>query len=205
MDDGAPPGRFVLTGGAAPIDAAIHSGAKTTTVYRNVLQSLWILDEVDPWDPAGTGITRLTQSPKHFLADPAIASVLLGLAEEALLGGVLEPDFGPAYGSIAGRLFESLIGSSLQTYATCADTRVSYVRTRNGDHEVNFVIQKGRRVVALEVKLAPTITDADVRHLVWFRDQLGPALAEAIIVTTGPYAYRRADGIIVAPGALLEP
>lgn len=39
----------------------------------------------------------------------------------------------------------------------------------------------------------------DVRHLRWLSEQLGEDLLDAVVVTTGPYAYRRHDGIAVVP------
>ena len=62
-----------------------------------------------------------------------------------------------------------------------------------------------QRVVAIEVKLGRTIGDDDVRHLRWLREQLGDDLLDAVVVTTGPDAYRRRDGIVVVPAALLGP
>lgn len=44
---------------------------------------------------------------------------------------------------------------------------------------------------------------ADVRHLLWLREQLGEDLLDAAVITTGTHAYRRADGIAVIPAALL--
>ncbi|GAB7042074.1 MULTISPECIES: hypothetical protein [Catenuloplanes] len=58
-------------------------------------------------------------------------------------------------------------------------------------------------MVALEVKLASDVSDEDVKHLRWLRDRLGPDLLDAAVITTGPDAYRRADGIAVIPAALL--
>ena len=60
-------------------------------------------------------------------------------------------------------------------------------------------------MVALEVKLSATVSDADVRHLLWLRDRLGDELLDAAVITTGGYAYRRPDGIAVVPAALLGP
>jgi hypothetical protein len=60
-------------------------------------------------------------------------------------------------------------------------------------------------IVAIEVKLARTIDDSDVRHLRWLAGQIGNQLLDAVVVTTGPTAYRRADGIAVVPAALLGP
>jgi hypothetical protein len=50
-----------------------------------------------------------------------------------------------------------------------------------------------------------TIGDVDVRHLRWLQDRLGPELLDAVVVSTGPYAYRRRDGIAVVPASLLGP
>lgn len=60
-------------------------------------------------------------------------------------------------------------------------------------------------MLAIEVKLAHTIRDDDVRHLRWLKDQLGDDVLDAIVVTTGADAYRRPDGIGVVPAALLGP
>ena len=62
-----------------------------------------------------------------------------------------------------------------------------------------------RRVVAVEVKLSGAVDDRDVRHLLWLRDRLGNDLLDAVVVTTGPQAYRRPDGVAVVPAALLGP
>ena len=59
--------------------------------------------------------------------------------------------------------------------------------------------------MAIEVKLAASVTDNDVKHLRWLRDRIGDRLADVIVVTTGQSAYRRADGIAVVPLALLGP
>jgi hypothetical protein len=67
------------------------------------------------------------------------------------------------------------------------------------------VARADRRVVAFEVKLAPAVTDQDVAHLRWLRERLGADLLDAAVITTGPHAYRRQDGIAVIPAALLGP
>ncbi len=59
--------------------------------------------------------------------------------------------------------------------------------------------------MALEVKLAGS-TDRDAaKHLTWLRELPGDDLPDAAIITTGPYAFRRDDGISVIPAALLGP
>ncbi|WP_200828596.1 hypothetical protein [Mycobacterium sp. 3519A] len=47
------------------------------------------------------------------------------------------------------------------------------------------------------------MTDADVRHLHWLRNQLSDDTVDLLVITTGSNAYRRRDGIAVIPLALL--
>lgn len=183
--------------------------AKTTTIaYRDVLHSLWLLDPVEAWSPGAPDLGRLGQAPKHFLADPALACRLLGIDEADLADAALNRDpliagLGTGYGTVLGRMFEALVALSLQTYAQHSEAALGHLRTRNGDHEIDFVVHRGRRTVAVEVKLSASVSDADVRHLHWLRERMGEHLTDMVIVTTGPTAYRRADGVAVVPAALL--
>ena len=59
------------------------------------------------------------------------------------------------------------------------------------------------RILAIEVKLGAAVKDDDVKHLIWLKEELGPDLIDALVINTGPEAYRRPDGIAVVPAALL--
>ncbi|WP_237198278.1 hypothetical protein [Rothia nasimurium] len=48
-----------------------------------------------------------------------------------------------------------------------------------------------------------SVTDADVRHLLWLREKAGSSVTNLVVVTTGSQAYRRQDGVAVVPLALL--
>ncbi|WP_295694958.1 DUF4143 domain-containing protein [Lapillicoccus sp.] len=171
--------------------------AKTTTIaYRDHLTALWLLDPVPGWSPSRNPMTRLQQAPKHQLADPALAARLLNLSAATLATAV-----GAA---MAGPLFESLATLTVRVAAQAAEARVGHLRTRNGDHEVDLVVEgPDGQVVGIEVKLAAAVTDRDVRHLHWLREQLPDQVVDLVIVTTGTTAYRRRDGVAVVPLALL--
>ncbi|MGI8807890.1 MAG: DUF4143 domain-containing protein, partial [Acidimicrobiales bacterium] len=148
---------------------------------------------------------RLVAAPKHHLADPALAARLVGVDAGALLRGE-GPTLIRRDGSFLGALFESLATLSVRVFAQAGEARVSHFRTKGGDREVDLIVARGdQRVVGIEVKLSETVGDQDVRHLVWLREKVGEDLADAVVVTTGRYAYRRPDGIGVVPLALLGP
>lgn len=150
-------------------------------------------------------MTRLGQAPKHHLADPALAARLLGLGTDALLGGKGEPRR-PQAGSIMGMLFESLATLCVRVAAQVAEADIAHLRTRNGDHEVDLVgVRPDGGVVGVEVKLAAVVSDSDGKHLRWLRDRLGWRFVDGLIITAGPTAYRRRDGIAVVPLALFGP
>lgn len=178
--------------------------AKTTTMtYRDVLAQLWMLDPVPAFTTTGNQFRRLAAAPKHHLADPALAARLLDLGVDDLRGRAGSPRPGP---EMLGPLFESLVTLSVRSYAHAAGMRISHLRTRDGDREVDLIVEgRAGAILALEVKLSASVDDSDVRHLRWLRKQLGDRLLDAAVITTGPAAYRRPDGIAVIPAGLLGP
>lgn len=176
-----------------------------TQPYLDVLQRLWILEPVPPWLPTRNYVTRLASAPKHQLVDPALAARLLKVDIDALLERRTTPVPAPRHGVLIGALFESLVTLSVRVYAQAAEGSVLHMRTRGpGEHEVDLIVERpDGRVLAIESKLTRMVGDDDVRQLLWLRDQVGPDLVDMVIITTGPTAYRRRDGVAVIPLALL--
>ena len=177
----------------------------TTQPYRDVLERLWILDPVPAWLPTRNRLARLSSPAKHHLADPALAAHLLQVDAEALLHARPASPPIPRDGTLLGALFESLVTLCVRVYAQASEARIGHLRTWSGDREVDLIVERGTQLLAIEVKLSQTVADRDVRHLLWLRDALGENLTDTIIITSGPAAYRRPDGIAVIPAALLGP
>lgn len=173
--------------------------AKSTVIpYREALERLWILEPLEAWLPSHSSLSRLTQTPTHHLADPALAARLLGVDAPRLLSG--------ATGTLLGALFESLATLSVRVFAQAALARVAHFRTRGGEREIDLIVEAdGGRVIAIEVKLSATVDEDDLRHLRWLARTIGDDLIDAVVLTTGTTAYRRPDGIGVVPLALLGP
>jgi len=176
----------------------------TAIAYRDTLTRLWILDQVPAWLPTRSPMTALAQAPKHFLADPALAARLLGVGAGRL---VTQPNPGKVVvgdGPLLGRLFENLVALTVQVHAQTRGARVAHLRTLRGDHEIDFIVERDDgKVLAVEAKLTNVPSDRDAKHLNWLAAQIGDALVDAVILTAGTFAYRRADGVAVVPLSLL--
>lgn len=193
--------RDAATGGEADKPART-----TVTPYRDVLERLYVLDPLPGWKPTRSHIGRLTEPPKHHLADPALATSLLGLTSEGLLAGDEPATVVPRDGTFLGALFESLVTQSMRVYAQAAEATVGHMRTYAGEREIDLIVERGDgRVVAVEVKLTAVPSDGDVAALQWLGERLGDDLLDTVVVTTGSEAYRRPDGVAVVPAALLGP
>ena len=177
----------------------------TADSYREHLTRMFLLDPLPAWQPTFSPLKRLTYGAKHHLVDPALAARLIGIERAGLLVGKGDRvSAGP--GSWLGALFESLVTQSVRVYAEARDATVGHLRTSSGEREVDLIVSGADgRIVGMEVKLADTVTDADVRHLLWLKRQMGERVAELVVVNTGRFAYRRPDGIAVVPLALLGP
>lgn len=177
----------------------------TVGAYRDHLQRIFVLDPIPAWIPTFNPIKKLTKTPKHHLVDPGLAARLVGVGRDGLLHG--EGDrVARGTGTWLGALFESLAAQSVRVYAQATGATTNHLRLANNEREIDLIVEgEDRRVVAMEVKLAPTVSDHDVRHLHWLRRELGERVADLVVLTTGDQAYRRRDGVAVVPLALLGP
>lgn len=184
-----------------------HKPSKNATqAYRDALARVWVLDEVPAWIPSNNRLNELGQAPKHHLADPALAAQLLGVQAETLLAGKSAGPTIPRDGTLLGALFESLVTLCVRVYAAHLEAKLGHLRTARGRHEIDLIVERADGgVVAIEVKLAQIVDDDDTKHLTWLEQRLGEGVLDRLIITTGPKAYRRRDGVAVVPLALLGP
>ncbi len=190
---------------AATGHSAITPTRVTAAVYSELLLALRILDPLPAWTTSNNHLRALASAPKHHLTDPALAARLLRRGEHHLLSGD-EPTGLIGDRPLLGRLFESLVAQSVRTYAQAIGADVFHLRTKAGRQEIDLILETSDGgIIAIEVKLAGDVTNRDVRHLHWLRDRIGSRLIDAVVVNTGPSAYRRPDGVAVIPLAILGP
>lgn len=181
---------------AATPNESAKPGKKATTKYREKLSEIWVLDPLPAWNFAAHPFPRISQGDTHFLADPALAMRLLGLSERSLTL--------PRNASILAALFEALAVLTVRVAAESHFSRVGKFRTRNGDREIDIIVEsQDGAIIPIEVKLAHTPSADDARHLLWLKRKLPEAVVDTVILSTGNHAYRRPDGVAVIPLSLL--
>ena len=178
----------------------------TVTAWRDALTQTMLLDPVPAWMPTGPDAPgRLTSSPRLYLADPALAAAACQITSRHLLRGQTAP-VQPVEGTWLAALFSSLVTMSVRTYAEAHGWNVSHLRTKRGTHDIPLIIElDGSRVLAGAITTSPDPSDRDTADLTWLADTMPRKVAGTFVITTGPAAYRRDDGVAIIPLALLAP
>lgn len=165
---------------------------RTASAYDDLLVALGISAPIPAW--ATNELKRLTRAPKRHLADPALAVPLLGVDQTSVLRD----------GERQGRLFETFVALHLRALAAAARTPSALYHLRTDGREIDVVLERpDRRVIAIEVKAKAAVTARDAASLRWLREQLGDQVAAALIIHTGPRAFRIDPDIIAVPLAVL--
>ena len=188
---------------AASAELGSTPARASVAAYTDLLVALRILDPLDAWSPSFNTFSRIGGAPKHHLVDPALAVVLLGQSKRTLLAGSDSGVAGLERGALLGNLFESLAAMSIRTYAQAMFAPVAHLRTHQGRHEVDFIVEHDGGIVGIEVKLSAAIDSHDVGQLVDLRTRVSSRWIDGLVLTTGTDAYRRTDGIAVVPLGLL--
>jgi uncharacterized protein len=159
----------------------------TTHRYIRLLEVSGIIGRIPAYSVNRT--KRLVKSPKVFYVDPAIAIFLSGYFDQASLAGSRE----------LGGFFETMVGHHLRSLCEGMTPRgtLNYWRTTNG-HEVDFVIEHGRRLLAFEVKLTSRPTVHDIKHLLQFLDEY-PETVRGVLVHNGDKVYHLHSKVIAVP------
>ena len=185
--------RDVEGGGEAVRDSTIAG-------YLAALERLFVVENQPPFAVHLRSRSRLRTAPKRHFVDPSLAVAALRAGPDALRRD-------PGY---LGLLFESLVVRDLRIYAAAHDAEVSHYRDNTG-LEVDAIVETADGAwLPVEAKLGGTqAVEAAAATLLKFRDHVDTSRMGAppglLVVTATGYAYRRPDGVTVAPVGALGP
>jgi predicted AAA+ superfamily ATPase len=163
----------------------------TTHRYLNLLETTHLFDRLPAFTASRT--TRLLKSPKAFFNDPALAVFLSGYFDLDDLRKSRE------YGSY----FETFVYHHLRilTRLMTPSARLYFWRTIEGN-EVDFVLEHGRRLLAIEVKLGDNLGYRDAAGLRLFLEK-HPKTSGGLIIYGGKEIKRLDEKIVAIPWALV--
>lgn len=160
----------------------------TIREYVTLLERVFAVVETPAW--SSTAMKRLVKAPKLHVADTGVATAVLGMKAQDLT------EDRPRY----GRLLESFVANELMRMASFDDepTRFSHWRDKDG-YEVDVVLQRGTRLVGIEVKAAWTVRESDFRGLRRLRNALGSRFVCGIVLHDGEALVPFGDRLWAVP------
>ena len=152
----------------------------TVQRHLNLLEASFQLVRLAPF--AVNRTRRLVKSPKLYWSDPALAR---------RLGGA---------GPVTGELLENLVLADLLVWrdGQAPAPEVLFWRTTT-DREVDFVVESGNRLLAIEVKATSNPGYRQTTGLRLLRAEYPERFAGGLLLHGGPDVQWMADGILAVP------
>lgn len=168
-------------------------GIAQTTLrrYYALLRAVYLLDEIPAWSTRDT--QKIARSPKTMLNDSGLAAHLLHF--DADRSAPVDPI------GIAGRLTEAFVLGELRRQIAWSHERptLRHFRSHAGA-EVDAILEaRGGRVVGIEVKLAASLSNRDLRGLRALKEASGRRFVRGIVLYTGSERVAFADDIFAMP------
>lgn len=161
----------------------------TALDYDRLLTNLFVVDALPAW--TSNRLSRLIQTPKRYLVDPALLAAALRLDRGAVMRD----------GDLLGRVLDTFVLAQLRPEVELSERRprLYHVREKNGRREIDLLGEMGLGVVAVEVKATAAPGSDDAAHLRYLRDQLGDRFLGGAVLHTGPRAFALSERIFALP------
>jgi predicted AAA+ superfamily ATPase len=176
-------------------EIARDAGVPQATAHRwlNLLETSFQIIRIPAY--AANRTKRLIKTPKLYFGDLGLGAHLadLGTAEDI------------AASPAAGAFFENVLLAELVAWkeSTAQAFEICYWRTHTG-HEVDFVIERGRSLLPLEMKVASRATSSDARNLEEFLREYPKLASWGGLIYGGREVFKISERILAIPlGALL--
>lgn len=175
--------------------------SKTFDDYLEALRDLYILDDMNAWNPNIRSKTSIRSTPTRHFVDTSIACRALNIGPDDLMNDL----------ESFGLLFEDMAVRDLQVYASTLGGEVRHYRDNAGLECDAVVHLENGQWGAIEIKLGGNeLIETAANSLKTLRDkileksdELAPSFLMVLTAVGG--AYKRDDGILVVPINFLKP
>lgn len=174
--------------------------SETISSYIKALKSIFVVEDVEAWNPNLRSKTAIRSSDTRYFTDPSIATAALGMGPNDLINDL----------NTFGLVFETLCIRDLRVYAEANEGKVFHYRDKNG-LECDAVIHLRNGSYGLvEIKLGGDhLISQGVKTLKALSKKIDTEKMKApsflmVLTAVGDYAYRREDGVYVVPVGSLK-
>lgn len=174
--------------------------ADTVYSYISALEKIFVIEEMEAWNPDLRSKTAIRTSNTRYFVDPSIAAAALGLGPQDLIADL----------NTFGLLFETMCIRDLRVFADALNGKVYHFRDKT-ELECDAVVHLRNSSYGLvEVKLGgDKLIEEGAKTLKKLRDKIDTTKMKApsflmVLIGVGDYAYRRQDGVYVVPIGCLK-
>ena len=173
---------------------------RTISDYMNVLKKLYIIEEIEAWNPNIRSKTAIRTSPKKSMIDPSLAVAALGCSKEDIMLDV----------KTYGLLFENLVNRDLSVYVNSIGGNLKHYRDRYGLECDNVIHFNDGRYALIEIKLSGSKIKEAEEHLLTLNKLILESSQnlkqpEFLMIITGTdMAYTTEKGVLVVPIGCLK-
>lgn len=178
-----------------------HADVSERTImdYLGVLKRLFIIEEIESWNPNIRSKTSIRSAPKKSMVDPSIATAALECSPEELMMDI----------KTYGLLFENLVNRDLSVYVNKIGGYINHFRDRFGLECDNVIHLNNGKYALVEVKLSGSKIKEAEEHLLKLKALINEnkKLREPeflMIITATDLAYTTEAGIHVVPIGCLK-
>lgn len=174
----------------------------TDTVYSyiNALQKIFVIEEMEAWNPNLRSKTAIRTSNTRYFVDPSIAVAALGLGPRDLIEDL----------NTFGLFFETMCIRDLRVFADALNGKVYHFRDKTGLECDAVVHLRNGSYGLIEVKLGgDKLIEEGADNLKTLKNKIDITKMKApsflmVLIGVGDYAYRRQDGVYVVPIGCLK-
>ena len=174
----------------------------TDTVYSyiNALQKIFVIEEMEAWNPNLRSKTAIRTSNTRYFVDPSIAVAALGLGPQDLIGDL----------NTFGLFFETMCIRDLRVFADALNGKVYHFRDKTGLECDAVVHLRNGSYGLIEVKLGgDKLIEEGADNLKTLKNKIDITKMKApsflmVLIGVGDYAYKRQDGVYVVPIGCLK-
>lgn len=181
---------------------ANYADVSDTTIinYLKVLKRLYIIEEIEAWNPNIRSKTSIRTAPKKSFVDPSLAVAALGCSKKELMLDI----------NTFGLLFENLVNRDLSIYASKIGGTLSHYRDRYDLECDNIIHFEDGTYALVEIKLSGSRISEVENHLLQLKklidesDDIKVKPSLLMIITGTDMAYVTENDVLVVPVGCLK-